>query len=814
MGSNAELEVPTTTKIPQTQYEEDGEDDEVGDLERKAPSLRREKRTISTDSSTITVTTSGSSSSSSSSSDGTDSFCADVPNVKELSVDQSDSVAAENSPAPELPEQDKELGFHGEHSDEKNGSVYFDGEQGIWKCHHCDWTCREESVLWFESKGLESNGASGAETDALEFQADEKLNPDAENGLIAEVNEPSREIEEIGTSDSSEVPKVGGQLDEDVIEDEVDIEADDYGVEKVLENQETHDLYCPNCNSCITKRVVLKRRKRKIRHVLGDAKRERLDITPEDPMRSGDNEPPAQDPVDVPYLLRCLSCFSIFLPSGECFKRFPSTKEVKENETPLLSQHLPAAADKPNWFLSLFGHKKKETALEEGGVRGTAPQVDPQDKLHASLDAREDVHGGATTSTQGGEAASGSGVNLPPSSEKNGTASDVNEQLETGVPVQHVDTAFTRDQKQVDTESNDTTLKSVDDGVEATGLGFLAALAGKDENLSSGNKPSDKVSLWPIPPYEKMEESGNVTVGHVEINIDPKLPMIEGSKPIDSWTAKSDSSATNDNDTGGNLEIVSDHGGDLETEHPENRNDNLTDALLGDKNLTPSSRVEVGDGHKLEILKSIVYGGLIESITSLGVISSAAGSGASTLNILVLGLANLVGGLILIVHNLQELREDNTRTTETDGNQIDEQEQDRYKRLLGRRENFRLHATVAILSFIIVGLIPPAVYGFSFRKSDNRDYKAVSVLAASLVCVILLAIAKAHVKTPRGSYLKSVLYYTTIAISASSVSFFVGNIVSEWLEKYGWSDGSENPAQLKLMLPLLGRKGGFDRSSY
>lgn len=33
---------------------------------------------------------------------------------------------------------------------------------------------------------------------------------------------------------------------------------------------------------------------------------------------------------------------------------------------------------------------------------------------------------------------------------------------------------------------------------------------------------------------------------------------------------------------------------------------------------------------ELDILKSIVYGGLIESITSLGVVSSAAASGAST----------------------------------------------------------------------------------------------------------------------------------------------------------------------------------------
>lgn len=36
---------------------------------------------------------------------------------------------------------------------------------------------------------------------------------------------------------------------------------------------------------------------------------------------------------------------------------------------------------------------------------------------------------------------------------------------------------------------------------------------------------------------------------------------------------------------------------------------------------------------ELDILKSIVYGGLIESITSFGVVSSAAGSGTSTGNV-------------------------------------------------------------------------------------------------------------------------------------------------------------------------------------
>ncbi|KAF8079575.1 hypothetical protein N665_1018s0031 [Sinapis alba] len=218
----------------------------------------------------------------------------------------------------------------------------------------------------------------------------------------------------------------------------------------------------------------------------------------------------------------------------------------------------------------------------------------------------------------------------------------------------------------------------------------------------------------------------------------------------------------------------------------------------------------VVERRKPEILKSIVYGGLTEAITSLGVISSAAGSGASTLNILVLGLANLFGGLILIIHNLQELKEEEPirETTEVNG-----EEETRYKRLLGRRENFMLHATLAILSFIITGLLPPVVYYFSFRESHNKDYKVASVFGASLICITFLALAKAHVRNPRGSYLKSVLYYATNAVSVSGITYMVGHVVNQLLEKYGWSDGSETPVG-EMMLSLMGRKaGGFGYSS-
>ncbi|KAJ4899381.1 Membrane protein of ER body-like protein [Raphanus sativus] len=229
---------------------------------------------------------------------------------------------------------------------------------------------------------------------------------------------------------------------------------------------------------------------------------------------------------------------------------------------------------------------------------------------------------------------------------------------------------------------------------------------------------------------------------------------------------------------------------------------------LAEPLLTP-----VVEGREVEILKSIVYGGLAEAIASLGVISSAAGSGASTLNILVLGLANLFGGLVLIIHNLHELRKEEPIRETTAESQTNGQKESRYKRLLGRRENFMLHATVAILSFIITGLLPPVVYYFSFRETHNKDYKVASVFGASLICITLLALAKAHVRNPRSSYLKSVLYYATTSVAVSGITYVVGNVVNQLIEKYGWFDGSETQAG-EMMLSLMGRKaGGFGYSS-
>ncbi|KAM4070527.1 hypothetical protein ACB094_12G171600 [Castanea mollissima] len=190
---------------------------------------------------------------------------------------------------------------------------------------------------------------------------------------------------------------------------------------------------------------------------------------------------------------------------------------------------------------------------------------------------------------------------------------------------------------------------------------------------------------------------------------------------------------------------------------------------------TPSQQGVV----KYEILKSLVYGGLIELITSLGVVTSAASADATTLNIVALALANLITGVFLIGHNLQELKNDQSSV-------------DRYQELLGQKRNFVLHASVAILSFLVFGLVPPVVYGFSFYQSDNRNLKIAVVAAAALLCITVLAIVKAYTQKPSkwSIYITTILYYLSIGIGASGISYLAGYLVRKLIEKLGWFESS------------------------
>lgn len=127
-------------------------------------------------------------------------------------------------------------------------------------------------------------------------------------------------------------------------------------------------------------------------------------------------------------------------------------------------------------------------------------------------------------------------------------------------------------------------------------------------------------------------------------------------------------------------------------------------------------------------------------------------------------------------------------------------EMDRYYRHLGERENFKLHATLVVLSFLLFGLVAPVTYGFSFFKSDDKDLKLVAVAAASLLCISLLATVKAYIKEASDfmGYFKTILYYLIAGFMASGISYVAGELIKKLLEKLGLFESS---AASTLSLP-------------
>ncbi|GMH28174.1 hypothetical protein Nepgr_030017 [Nepenthes gracilis] len=185
---------------------------------------------------------------------------------------------------------------------------------------------------------------------------------------------------------------------------------------------------------------------------------------------------------------------------------------------------------------------------------------------------------------------------------------------------------------------------------------------------------------------------------------------------------------------------------------------------------------EVGGVPLLDILKAIVYGGLLESITSLSVVTSAVGADASTLNVLALGVANLIGGLFVLAHNLRVLKHETSV--------------ERYESQLGRIGYFPIHATFAVLSYLVFGLLPPIIYAFSFRESNNRDLKLVTLASSSLLCIILLALGKAYARSPPKYYIKTLAYYVSLGITVSGASLIIGDLVKLLMDKLGWFESS------------------------
>ncbi|KAF9667223.1 hypothetical protein SADUNF_Sadunf15G0000200 [Salix dunnii] len=791
------------------------------------------------------------------------------------------------------------------------------------RVHHLD------SVYFDQHQGADSiDGVSDMKCGGVTCSVFEKIPGDVEvlvknyeihKSLIKDVNLQSREnLENEGLSSSSLTPLEGtyeehnikskpsdsetlvvGDLD---LIEETNQEVTELDVEKVLEKQNTHDLYCPNCNSCITRRVILRRRTKKIQKAHRKPKYSKSDTTlpsqsnanstfsdanSTDPANgpghdiaitgSSDSPTPAVDEYNAdgqPDVFRCLSCFSFFIPAGNGFKLFWVSSTENENEQ--IPQKI--STTNTNWFFSIFATHKRKTTTEQGNAavdhtqvcgmnqdtssgfpnnvsssNGSSHSVTPHAE-RTTLKTGEHPEGSYSKPHQSGTEylnpstmvtllhdESPQGINLKSNlTTSNRILADQNSPL-LSIDLPSVESTSiagldniggtslkagtgiiisSRETKFVETVLNSAREKSCD-AAENTG-----SIEGLEENASfkpwqGGVNPpeySTSKSLIPEQSGIRIEENFNMEKGNEKALQNGQVSSTQGtSLPYQLYseegfindaalkhhevgkgalnsssqgTSRPEKERVNIGENAVNAMKNKNIGNDvivtIEKEPPRQRDSEI----VNDDSVEPTSVLNsmnetymgeqrgagAGESRQWEIIKSIVYGGLIESITSLSVVSSAAGAGAANLNIIALGLANLIGGLFIIGHNLMDLKNDCS-------NQVNEQE-DRYQETLGRRDNFSFHATVSILSFLVFGLLPPVMYGFLFLKSDDTYLKLAAVGGASLFCIILLAVGKAYIqrKQPK-PYISTVLYFFSIGLMASGASYVAGDLINKLLQK-------------------------------
>ncbi|KAG5067320.1 hypothetical protein JHK86_011051 [Glycine max] len=689
--------------------------------------------------------------------------------------------------------------------------------------------------------------------------------------------------------------------------EEIDQQLKDYDVEAVLAKQETHDLFCPNCKSCITKRVILRKRKRStipipIPNLDTKAKRDKsatevvngsIDVT-----NQGDEtiatpdvgrvETPADnyEPEREPEVFRCLSCFSFFIPMRNGIKLFPSfggTREPETSQKPLVTPSsnvedpsIVVAASNANWFFNLFTSIKgrKDSAQVDASIEDsrTDPasiedsRVDnPESPLantaiSQSVNLSADIkpgHGGVNSSIPSIlksvikieswiEKSKKSNVALQnePLVDQNDSwdfsakeqlltenvktdVGDKNRDSVVGIKTDTVADISKRDSVLLTTVATTENVRTDlgeknRDPVEVIKTDIVAdiskpesvlvATVATTEILFNAGKPLKDAILKPYegsPIFEKSRKDVDKTL---EIAQDRHSSLMEkaqspdqpfGSEVVTNDVASDKQSFRVD----ATIPIIQDFKKvkkDIEEEIKPSVTNEKEEAIKFSMSRTPDDvpiegaivteahtqiyigeqpGAEIGEHQEWEILKSIVYGGLVESITSLGVVSSAAAAGSAPLNIIALGLANLIGGLFVISHNLIDLKNDHSGEDSLQMNV-----QDRYQELLGRRANFLLHAVVAVLSFLIFGSVPLVVYGLLIRVHYYEEVKNAAVAATSVVCIILLAIGKVYTSRPPKTYVKTVLQYVTLALATSGISYIVGDLVKDFLEKISGSE--------------------------
>ncbi|GAU10025.1 hypothetical protein TSUD_244750 [Trifolium subterraneum] len=804
--------------------------------------------------------------------------------------------------------------FDSESSDilQNKYNVYFDKQQGVWKCHHCTWSTKRfdspstvsnwnlkgyremlmnvntliqhgPCFVW-ETKGTEVNGLNrvqnGDATNHEKSKFDEQVENSAiQNGLSSKVDNQQMRIVNDKVPSSSEQSASHNSLNKQVttlaaniceetkkesdLKNEIDQQEKEFDVELVIAKQETHDLYCPNCKSCITKRVILKKRKRNI-HVLDKkGKRDRLDPVFDDnvansvddnlansttthEVNQGDDatviseitslEPPVvaaadddNDNDDHPEkeveVFRCLSCFSIFIPSGKGFNLFrnfggASKQEISQNpstgdtfrepsrigpadlQQSTITSTIPSSPDNgyPEGILADAaptnnakpisdvnnGHGRMNSPISSNGVQSVVQDFIDFSEKEQSLTRKPRANNGEENKTSVDTIKTNTVEVTSSMNYSNGTVSEYKSV-----------NSVTTTSSETFVSSRETTKGAIPKHYQERPE-LLVPISATVGSLIVENSPNDVKK-----PLEFFKNSTNDVNKTLEFFKNNDSSLRQGGVPsaFDSTSSAIDAMFPskmrkgideNINPSVGkenNDEVIVDvdrEGNESTTLQTEDNvpvdgvivTDSQTQVGIG-----AQPRDEIGEPKKWEIVKSIVYGGLVESITSLGIVSSAASSGATPLNIIALGFANLIGGLFILGHNLKELKDNHSR-----GQQLQTNVQDRYQEQLGSRSNFVFHAVIAVLSFLIFGSVPLIIYGVLINKNYYDDVKVAIVAATSVACIILLTIGKVYTARPPKSYIKTVLYYVIMALAASGISYIAGKLIKDLLDKFSHSE--------------------------
>ncbi|XP_063942265.1 membrane protein of ER body-like protein isoform X2 [Daucus carota subsp. sativus] len=595
-------------------------------------------------------------------------------------------------------------------------SVYFDEGSGFWKCRHCVWTYgmgnrRRFNLSDFRDSAdelslhKEKNGV--AESDVKQKISDPIQGYSEDNEILPETShEPEIKPEIPSAKVKSKHVKLENLIEEsDDDEDVIELE-----FEREIKRRDTHTMHCPNCNAVITKVVLRKKRTKK-----------GLSATP-----------PQPEPVD---LLGCLSCCSVFVPSGNCFSWIRLLANGGEDsEVPQQTNILQSGStgndgnmviDKEGDCFSLFrifGNKPEKKSTQK------PPEQSSYDSALA--------------------------VGNPITNQGDGHAQDKDQNLE-GIPnvVQPVPNGSAM--------VNQNVVRPVPNGSSMVNQNGGASVNQNGDGMSTSNHKIGTHPGYPKPPLSTSPADCTIDVGeHVA-----SVPQGNGTSV---------------------------------GEEPQS----LPGIIQESRGEIPTRLTGTGDSKSLEIVKSIVYGGLMEFITSLSIVTSAAASGATMLNLLTIGLANLIGGLIIIGHNLWDLKSDQS-----------EGAFNKYQEKLGKKENFLLHATFAVLSFLVFGLIPPATYGYAFEKMNDKNLTLGAVAIAALLCIIILGSCKAYtMKSDKLSmYIKTIMYYVCIALMGSGVAYGVGDQINKLIENYS---RVEKTPGFPLSLPGVSSRNPVSRASY